>query len=88
MDTLPLQNFWLTRDRHHGKLAEDIEVWFCKPEPLRYDDGDVTWIAPLGVVDRAATYAGIISIARAISELGNGVPTTERECLRVQRGQV
>ena len=80
------QDFWLTRDRCEGELSASVEVWVHKPETLRYADGDVTWIAPLHVVDRRATYYGCISVALAKQELGNGVPASERECLHVERG--
>ncbi len=85
MEALPQQDFWLTRDCANGELSDELEVWLHRPEPLWFDDGDVTWIAPLAIVDRAATYVGTVTIAEARAELGNGVPTTARECLHVER---
>lgn len=84
---LPLgQDFWLTRDRAEGELSDELEIWLHRPKALRYSDGDVTWIAPLDLVDRKATYLGAISVALAKIELGNAVPATQWECLHVARG--
>lgn len=85
MDLPVAQEFWLTRDCAEGQLSDEIEIWLHRPRPLRYADGDITWIAPLGVVDRKATYLGSISVVLARLELGNGVPVTSWECLHVDR---
>lgn len=84
---LPSQDFWLTRDRSEGELSDLVEIWLCRPEAIRYSDGDVTWIAPLDAVDRVTTFAGTVTVALATLELGNGVPASERECLRVGRSR-
>lgn len=83
---LPRQDYWLTRDRSEGELSVYLDIWLYRPEYLRYDDGDVTWIAPLELVDRAATFFGSIEFSDAYSQLGASVPDSERECVRVGRG--
>lgn len=82
---LPEQDFWLTRDQSEGELSDEVEIWLYRPKPLYYDDGDVTWIAPLDVVDRQATYVGSITVERVKAELGSSTPETARECVHVER---
>lgn len=66
---LPAAPFWATRDRDAGELSDEIEIWLVRPEMLRFADRDVTWIAPLGEVDRRETRWGALSLERAYALL-------------------
>jgi hypothetical protein len=50
--------YWVSRGRTEGVLLDTYEVWAVCPERHRSDDGDVMWLAPLGVVDRFDTFVG------------------------------
>lgn len=75
--------YWVTRERRSGKLADRVEVWLVRPERLRFDDGDVMWIAPRRLVDMGPTYYGEWSLEQALKNMGPGYPGTDRECVRV-----
>lgn len=56
-------SFWLSRDRAGGVLSDVVEVWLVRPVAVRHIDGDTTWVAPLDVVDRRATYVAAVDVA-------------------------
>lgn len=79
------RDFWLTRDRWEG-IIQDVEIWLVRPDPWDHEDGDVTWIAPLGLIDRCKTLHTTLSLVEARQMFGASTPDTERECVRFARG--
>ncbi len=80
------RGFWLTRDRFDNLISDSVDIWIEKPEPLFYADGDIVWIAPLGIVDRVTTYHGSLPVDEVRKEFGSATPDTERECVLINRG--
>lgn len=76
--------YFLTRDCREGVLSDEIEVWCVRPDCLRYEDGDATWIAPMDLVDRQDTLIDTWSLARTLHEC-HVHPDDARQCIRVGR---
>jgi hypothetical protein len=77
------QSYWLTRDRFRGVLSPEIDVWVCRPVPEIYPNGDVLWLAPLEIIDLGETYHSALTIEQAHQAVGEAVPDSPRQCVRV-----
>lgn len=82
------RTYWLTRNRLNGELSEKVDVWLSEPHRIAFEDGDVHWVGLSAVSDDGAeggtsTHFGRWTVEQARHEAGNGVPATDRECLRV-----
>ena len=84
-DPLP-DVFWCTRDMLGGVLSSKVEVWAIRPHREACTDGDVLWFAPLDALDGPEiTCLGEWSLGQARLQIGNGIPETSMECVRVGR---
>lgn len=78
------QCFWLTRDKIFGELSSRVDVWAVEPVREEIAGRDVIWCSPDGAdVDSEDTCLGDWSCAEAHRHVGNGIPCTDRECVRV-----
>lgn len=75
--------YWLTRDKLEGELSPRIDVWCIRPEFWGGENGDGTWLTPMKLIDKVEARLCSWSVAEAQRRVGNGVPESERECLRV-----
>lgn len=81
------RTYWLTRSRLNGELSGKVDIWLSRPDRIRFDDGDVHWIALTPLSEDASeggqsTHYGRWTIAEAHAQIGNGVPATDLECTR------
>lgn len=83
----PDQPFWLTRDRFEGELSPEVDVWVHQPIAEMFPDGDVLWLAPVGVADRSATYCSSIPAYLVRPILNCVAPDDPRQCIRVGRAR-
>ena len=74
--------YWLTRGTRHGELQNYIEIWAVKPDRIRFDDGDVMWMAPPDVIDIMPTLVGEWSLWESYREC-KVYPEDDRMCIRV-----
>lgn len=86
---LQWRTYWLTRNRVNGALSSFVDVWLSEPHRVRFNDGDVHWVGLSDIPDGAEETGGTSThycrwtIDAARREVGNGVPMTDLECLRV-----
>lgn len=81
-DALRDVTYWITRDRKLGELVNVVDVWLVCPQYFRLDDGDLYWVAPVDMVDRAAAYYDTWTLKHAHKH-ARVVPEHELECIRV-----
>ncbi|MGN6106825.1 MAG: hypothetical protein ACTHU0_17080 [Kofleriaceae bacterium] len=73
--------YWLTRNRVNGVLSPWVDIWLARPNRAAFPDGDVFWIALLPSTETA--HHGRWTHEEARREVGNAVPETDLECVRV-----
>lgn len=77
--------YWLTRETRLGNLSPNVLIWLAKPSRhvhVLASGGEViSWMA--FHEDGSGALYGKWTVAQAQTEAGNGVPSNDRECLRV-----
>jgi hypothetical protein len=74
--------YWLTRDTLDGGLTSYVEVWLVRPN--REQEGDrVIWSRPEELAPEVQALYSRWTLDEAYAEVRGGVPSNDRECLRV-----